>query len=73
MDIPLTKKEDGYHCPRCESVLNPTPGTFAYRGKLFAGLVCLACNSLRDNPEDSMFEFARTNYVPSIEEAIEIK
>lgn len=68
MEITLTKNSDGkYHCPRCKSVLIPTPGTFAWGGKFFAGLVCEPCNSLFDNPEDSMFEFARTNYVPRID------
>ena len=49
-------------CPSCKCVLVPTPGTMAYRGKEFAGLVCHPCNALWDNPDDSMLEHARSVY-----------
>ena len=54
--------EGGFDCPSCGCRLVPTMGSMAFRGMLFAGLVCHPCNALWDNPDDSMFAYAESVY-----------
>ena len=42
-----------YICKRCEDKLIVEKNMFYWRGRLFTGLVCLSCDALYDNPEDS--------------------
>ena len=55
-----TKDGDGYECPSCGRRLLEVAGTMFYRGRYFAGLVCWPCRDLRDNPDDSMIEYAKS-------------
>lgn len=52
------------NCPKCNDPMEATPGTFYWRGRYFAGLVCKRCNALYDNPKDSFFAFVATNPPP---------
>ena len=44
-------------CTKCGSVFERRPEQFHWRGQFFHGLVCVTCNSLWDDPDDS-FEAA---------------
>lgn len=44
------------NCPKCGAPQEVRPNMFYWRGRYFSGLVCVPCNSLRDNPEDSFEE-----------------
>lgn len=54
--VPDTKIEfplSGSLCPKFEKEMVVKARMFFWRGKYFNGLVCIECNSLYDNPNDS--------------------
>lgn len=53
-----TKGEDGVYRDPKGHVLVPRPGSMYWRGRYLAGLYCETCNSIWDNPEDSLIEAA---------------
>lgn len=48
------RQEDG--CPECYGMLGVRTNCFFWRGNYFSGLVCVPCNILYDNPEDSFMQ-----------------
>lgn len=44
-------------CPKCNKEMKVQQGMFHYRGTSMSGLVCVYCNALYDNPEDSFKEY----------------
>ena len=58
MADPIRHDDGTYSCPSCARVLVPTPGLMHYRGRDFAALFCASCNSMWDNPDDSMLGYA---------------
>lgn len=42
-------------CPKCGTQLVKQQGAFAWRGRLFPGMVCIPCNALYDCSEDSFW------------------
>ena len=40
-------------CPKCGARRIVREGMFHWRGTTFSGLVCVPCNALWDNPDDS--------------------
>lgn len=50
---------EGGHCMNCMGRLERRPRMFHLRGRDFQGLVCIECNALWNDPEDSFFAAAR--------------
>jgi len=50
------KVADG-KCPKCSTVLERRQNQFHWRGRFFHGLVCVPCNALWDDPEDSFHTY----------------
>jgi hypothetical protein len=43
-------------CPKCHEPMVRRQEKFFWRGRFFSGLVCVPCNSLWDDPDDSFEE-----------------
>lgn len=43
-------------CPKCGKEMELRDRMFHWRGKFFTGYVCVVCNALYDNPEDSFIK-----------------
>ncbi len=57
----LLKKNYKMKENKCEHVKTIRPNSMFYKGKNFSALYCEECNSIWDNPNDSMMEYAK-NY-----------
>lgn len=44
---------------KCGQICKLKEKMFYWRGKNFNGYVCIACNALWENKEDSMFEYIK--------------
>ena len=54
----LSRDDDGkFRCFK-KHIVKAQERTMYYRGRYFAGLMCVPCNSLFDNPDDSLLAFA---------------
>ena len=44
-------------CKKCNKQMEVRSGMFYYRGQSFSGLLCVDCNALYINPEDSFKDY----------------